>query len=443
MNIQSLARFFHLFLVDGTWRRLLSNSGWLLFDQFLRVAAGALLSLWVARHYGPTRLGEFSYAMAIAALWAPLALTSLDTLVIRDLVKDKSSAPAILASAHVLRLFAALLSMGGALVMSITIQPEDRALLILVLLAALATTFQSAFVIDGWYQSQNQTRIGALARSLAFVIGALVRIVAVAIDANVTLLAVAVAVEALVAGIIFHMVYHKKEGHFLDLRAVDWSRIRGYLFEGKSLILTGVLIGIYMRVDRVMIGSLLDSRSVGIYSVAAQLCELFYLLPTAVLLTIYPMLVSLHAANKERYQQRLLQVMAALFYGGLAIAVFFSIASPWIIEFLLGPSYKESADISRIYIFLLPLISISIVFSHWYVLHEKTAISMYGTVIGSVSALLLNYLLIQRFGLPGAAYAALISMLMPTLIVSLFFDRQVGIIFLDAIRLRFGIRNVV
>jgi O-antigen/teichoic acid export membrane protein len=198
-----------------------------------------------------------------------------------------------------------------------------------------------------------------------------------------------------------------------------------------------------MRVDRVMIGSLLDSRSVGIYSVAAQLCELFYLLPTAVLLTIYPMLVSLHAANKERYQQRLLQVMAALFYGGLAIAVFFSIASPWIIEFLLGPSYKESADISRIYIFLLPLISISIVFSHWYVLHEKTAISMYGTVIGSVSALLLNYLLIQRFGLPGAAYAALISMLMPTLIVSLFFDRQVGIIFLDAIRLRFGIRNVV
>ncbi len=443
MTVHALARFYHLFVVDGPWRRLLSNSGWLLFDQFLRIAAGALLSLWIARHYGPTQLGAFNYAMAIVALWTPIASASLDVLVIRDLVKDAAAARVILASAHVLRLLAALVSIGGALAMAIAARPEDQSLVVLVLLAALSTLFQSAFVVDSWYQSQGQTRVGAMVRSLAFMVGASLRIAAVLADADVALLAIAVAVETLVAGLLFHGFYRKKEGQLLDLRAADCRRVRAYLAEGKSLILTGVLIGIYMRVDRVMIGSLLDNRAVGIYSVAVQLCELFYLLPNAVLLSIYPTLVSLHAANEERYRQRLLQAMAAFFYGSLAIALAFSFAAPWLIGILLGPSYAESASIARIYIFLLPLISMSVVFSHWYVLYGKTAISMYGTVIGGASALLLNYLLIQRFGLPGAVYAALISMLMPTVIVSLLFDRRVGSAFLDAITFRFKHRNAV
>ena len=444
ITIHALTRFYRLFAVDGPWHRLLSNSGWLLFDQFLRVAAGALLSLWIARHYGPTQLGAFNYAMAIVALWTPIASGSLDVLVIRDLVKDAAAARVILASAHVLRLLAALVSIGGALAMAaIAARPEDQSLVVLVLLAALSTLFQSAFVVDSWYQSQGQTRVGAMVRSLAFMVGASLRIAAVMADADVALLAIAVAVEALVAGLLFHGFYRKKEGLLLDLRAADWRRVRAYLAEGKNIILTGVLIGIYMRVDRVMIGSLLDNRAVGIYSVAVQLCELFYLLPNAVLLSIYPTLVSLHAANEERYRQRLLQAMAAFFYGSLAIALAFSFAAPWLIGILLGPSYTESATIARIYIFLLPLISMSVIFSHWYVLYGKTAISMYGTVIGGASALLLNYLLIQRFGLPGALYAALISMLMPTVIVSLLFDRRVGSAFLDAITFRFKLRNAV
>ena len=443
MTIHAFARLYRLFVVDGPWRRFITNSGWLLFDQFLRVVAGALLSLWIARHYGPEQLGAFNYAMAIVALWIPIAAASLDVLVIRDLVKDASAARVILASAHVLRLLAALVSIGGALAMAMTARPEDHSLVVLVLVAALSTLFQSAFVVDSWYQSQAQTRVGAIVRSLAFVVGASLRVAAIVADADVALLAIAVAVEAFVAGLLFHWFYRKKEGQLLDLRAADWCRVRAYLSEGKSLILTGVLIGIYMRVDRVMIGLLLDDRAVGIYSVAIQLCELFYLLPNAVLLSIYPTLVSLHAANEEHYRQRLLQAMAVFFYGSLAIALVFSYTAPWIIPILLGPSYAESASIARTYIFLLPLISMSIVFSHWYVLYGKTAISMYGTVIGGASALLLNYLLIQRFGLLGAVYAALISMLMPTVIVSLLFDRRVGISFLDAITFRFKLRDAV
>jgi PST family polysaccharide transporter len=441
MTIHAFARLYRLFVVDGPGRRLIANSGWLLFDQFLRIVAGALLSLWVARHYGPAQLGALNYAMAIVALWAPIALASLDVLVIRDLVKDKPSARVILASALVMRMLAALVSVCGALVMALTARPEDHALLVLVLLSALATIFQSAFVIDGWYQSQSQTRIGAMVRTLSFTIGALVRITAIIADADVVVLAVAVAVEAFVAAMLFYVFYRNKEGRFLDIGAVDWIRIRAYLSEGKSLILTGVLIGVYMRVDRVMIGSLLDNRSVGLYSVAVQLCELMYILPSAVLLSIYPTLVSIHAINEDHYRKRLLQVMAAFFYGSLTIAVVFSISSPLIIETLLGSAYIESASIVRIYIFLLPITSMSIIFSHWYVFYAKTRISMYGTVAGGASALLLNYLLIPRLGLHGAAYAALISTLIPTVVVSLLFDRRVGKIFLDAIMLRFESRN--
>lgn len=443
MSINVFARFYRLFNLESPWRRLLSNSGWLLFDQFLRVVAGALLSLWIARHYGPTQIGAFNYAMAIIALWMPIASSSLDVLVIRDLVKDKASARIILASAHMLRLLAAIVSVCGVLVMALIARPGDQALLLLVMLGALSTIFQSAFVIDGWYQSQGQTKIGAIVRSLAFSIGSLIRISAVVADAGVALLAVAVSVEAFLAAMLFHFIYRTKESQFLDLGAADWSRIRAYLWEGKSLLLTGVLISIYMRVDRVMIGSYLDNRSVGIYSIAVQFCEFFYLLPNAILFAVYPTLVSLFALSEQRYRQRLVQAMSIFFYGSLFIAISFSISFSWIIETLLGSTYAESASIASIYIYLLPITSISIIFSHWYVFYGKTSISMYGTVAGAASSLILNYYLIPSFGLHGAAYASLVSTLVPTVVVSLFFDRRVGKIFLNAIMLPLQYRKTL
>lgn len=432
-----LANLRRLLAERATVRKLVSNSGWLLADQMLRVGAGAFLNLWIARHFGPERLGAFNYAMAVVALWAPIAAFSLEVLLIRDLVKFPDRAQMILSSAFALRFAAGVLSILGAMVMVIAARPGENELVVLVLIAALATLFQAAGVVDSWFQSQVQAKYSALTRNLAFIVSSVVKIAGVLMDADIAFLSCAVLAEAAMSAFLYQRFYRVLDRMSLGWSAIEWKQIRAYLFEARSLVLTGILIGIYMRVDRLMIGSLLGNRSVGIYSVAVQLCELFYLLPTAAMGSIYPILIKLHAENEQKYRKRLLQSMACFFYGGLAIAVLFALNAGWLIHLLLGGGYQDSVAVVRVYIFLLPLIGMSIVFSHWYVLYKRTEVSMYGSVIGGASAVILNYLLIDRLGLIGSAYAALVSMVMPTIAVSLFFDRRVGTFFLDSIRLKF------
>jgi PST family polysaccharide transporter len=142
----------------------------------------------------------------------------------------------------------------------------------------------------------------------------------------------------------------------------------------------------------------------------------------------------LYEKDVARYEKRLTQVMRLFFYGGLVVALTFFLAGDWLIPFVLGPRYVEAVPIAKIYIFMLPLVGMSIVFSHRYVLNGTTQYSLMGVIIGGGLTLGLNIIVVPTFGLVGAACVALLSQILPSLAVTLFVDRSVGRIFIKAMQ---------
>jgi hypothetical protein len=57
-------------------------------EQVLRMIAGLLVGIWVARYLGPEQFGVFSYATAFVAIFSAAAKLGLDGIVVRDLVKE-------------------------------------------------------------------------------------------------------------------------------------------------------------------------------------------------------------------------------------------------------------------------------------------------------------------------------------------------------------------
>ena len=73
-------------LAKPGFQRAATNLGWLLAERAVRFLLGVVVGFIVARHLGPSRLGELSYCTAIVTLAGGVAALGLDAVVKRDLL---------------------------------------------------------------------------------------------------------------------------------------------------------------------------------------------------------------------------------------------------------------------------------------------------------------------------------------------------------------------
>lgn len=68
------------------FRRYAANTSWMMAEQMLRIVAGLLVGIWVARYLGPEQFGLFSYVLAFTAIFGGIAKLGLDGIMVRELV---------------------------------------------------------------------------------------------------------------------------------------------------------------------------------------------------------------------------------------------------------------------------------------------------------------------------------------------------------------------
>ena len=64
------------------------------------------------------------------------------------------------------------------------------------------------------------------------------------------------------------------------------------LKDSWPLILSGIVISIYMKIDQVMIKEMLDSEAVGQYAAAVKLSEAWYFIPMVIASSLFPAIIN-------------------------------------------------------------------------------------------------------------------------------------------------------
>src|SRR5580704_14462759 len=103
------------------FRKAAANLGWLMAERGVRFGLSVVVGFFVARHLGPTRLGELSYCMALITLVGCVPALGLDAVVKRDLLQSPAKTAELLASSSVLRLAGGLLCYAVLLVVVLAI----------------------------------------------------------------------------------------------------------------------------------------------------------------------------------------------------------------------------------------------------------------------------------------------------------------------------------
>jgi len=403
-------------------QKILPNIGWLFADRILRMGVGLLVGVWVARYLGPEKFGLYSYALAFVALFGVLSALGLDNIVVRDIVRDPSTKDEIMGTTFALKLLGGTIGLLMTTTGIFLVRPHDTLMHTLVAIIAAGLVFQSFETFTFWFQSQVQAKYIVYAKNGAFLLIALVKIVLILYRAPLVAFAWAALAEIILGSAGLALAYRTK-GHFVGLWRGSLSRARTLLGDSWPLILAGMAIVVYMKIDQIMLGEMLGNQAVGIYSAATRVSEIWYFIPVAIVSSAAPSIVEAKKMGENLYYQKvekLFRLVAAL---AVSIVIPMSFFSGHVIHLLYGPAFIGAGPVLAIHIWAAVFVFLGVAQGPWTLNEGLMKLSLQRTVIGAVANVALNLLMIPKIGVIGAAIATLVAQALSACILNRFDSR--------------------
>ena len=390
------------------FRGIIANTGWLFADRILRMGVGLFVGVWVARYLGVQQFGVFNYATAFVALFSTLSTLGLDAIVVRSIVREPEKRLQILGTAFWLKLFGGIAALVLAVSSIIVVRHDDQLTISLVAILASVGIFQTFDTIDIWFQSQVQSKYTVIAKNTAFVITALIKVILISIHAPLIAFAWT-ALGEVGLGAIGLIISYRVRGYSPWLWPWSSPLAKTLLKESWPLILSGVTIMIYMRIDQIMLGQMIGDKAVGLYSAATRISEVWYFIPMAIASSVSPAIYAAKEVSESLYYRRIEQFLRLLSWLSIVLAVPMSFLSGTIITVLFGKSYEASASILAIHIWASLFVFMGVGTSSWFIAEGLTQFALRRTIIGAITNVFLNIFLIPAYGGVGAAIATVIS----------------------------------
>lgn len=398
----------HLLAESHYLRRLVRNAGWVLAERVLRYAVGFLVGVWIARYVGPEQYGLLNYALAYVTVLAFLGTLGLDSLVVRELVRDPSTRDEMLGTLLAMRLIGGLLLILSVAAMLVIVRPPDDRALALIALVSLAVVIQAFESIDCWFQSLLASRFTVIAKSVALLSATLVRIALILIHAPLVAFAWAILVEAtvLAAGMLF---VYARSGASTGAMHPSLFRAKALLTEGWPLVLTAAMAALSLRIDQVMLGQMADFGDVGAYAVATRIVEVSYIVPVVVMASVFPAMIKMKDGEPAIYDARIQALFDLLIWLAIAIAIPTWLLAPLIVDFLVSEDYVDAVPVLAVLAWMPILVFFAMARQRWLIAEGQLRIALLVEVVGCILNILCNLWLIPRYGAVGAAYAAILA----------------------------------
>lgn len=401
-------------------QKVISNSGWLFADNILRLAVGLFINAWVARYLGPESFGQINYATAFVALFMTFSTLGLDSIVVRDIIRDPLCKEQVLGSALLLKFAGGVATLLLTLISICLIRPDDGITHWLVGIIAAGSIFQAFDTISFWFQSQYRSKLTVYAKHAAFLLVVIVKVTLIQVEAPLIAFAWAGLAEVIVGSIGLVVTYRLVGNHITTWRA-NLTRSRKLISDSWPLILSGIAIFIQARIDQVMLGEMVGNSEVGQYSVAMNLIEVFGFIPMVVQSSVAPSITEAKLAGEKQYYERLLNLYRLMFILFMVTSIPIFLFSTRLVVMVYGPKYQAAGVLLSLFAIRLFFANMGVAKGLFITNENLFRYSLLCAVSGSIINVVLNYVLIPRYASVGAIWAMIASFFITTFFIDIFY----------------------
>ena len=417
--IAFVKRIIHSAKTHQGFRRHFANISWMFVERILRLIAGLFIGIWVTRYLGPSQFGLFSYAVAFAAIFSNIAKLGLDSIVVRDLVSEPARRDIYMGTAFWLKLAGAIVTL-SLIGIAMQFTASDSTTKLYVFIIASGSIFQAFEVVDFYFQSQVLSKFVSICKMTQLWISSMLKLYLIFIGADLFWFVLVSLLDQVTLATSLYFAYrYQKIGTFF--RSFDGVIAKKLLKDSWPLIFSALMIMIYIRIDQLMIKEMLDVSEVGIFSVAVAVSEIWYVIPTIITTSLFPSIVNAKKNSQVMYLERLQKLSTFMTWLAILIALAMTFLSDLVIGFLYGEAFIRAGAVLSIHIWSAVFVFLGLSSGLFLTVENYTKKSLYRLSLGAISNILLNFILIPRYGINGAAIATLLGQFVANFLYD-FFD---------------------
>jgi O-antigen/teichoic acid export membrane protein len=382
-------------------------------DQGLGVFTGIVLTILLARYYGPETLGRYTVAITLASIISVIANLGVQTTIKRSIARKSRIASFYFRQSIIIRVSLSLpLSLLFCMTFVAILGYDDKSALFL--FSATLYVFATGIfllisgVLTSIHRSDKTLYINLLNKFIFLLViyGGL--ITAMGIEQLIQLV---MFVSLLIATIA--VWYTSRAVRSVSCGNMPFTRIfylKRLIIISLPLTLIAITEYLNLKIDNLLLSILDSESSVGFYAAAFQILMAFILLPLALIKVLFPNLVEVINKNSVSAITRILWIytIGFLIYSFIVI-IFIIFLGDFIIVLLYKEKFLASVGFLNYLIIGLPVIILNRLFNYVLVAMRKNNELLIITLAGVLVNIILNILLIPKYSIIGCIVATVVS----------------------------------
>lgn len=375
--------------------------------QFFNLLAGFYSISLIARYLGKATFGKYGFISSFYFFFIALQDLGISAVAIREVAKDREKAGLFLGNLITFKLFFGILLAFLAINIANTFPfPNDLkfalSLYAPILLFIALEAIQIIFEADLRYEY--------IALSSFFWRISLLLFVILAVRLNLGL--AFIVVSFLLAEAIKCLVLYISAKKFVNIKLpiINIKLCIELMKKAFPIGITYLLITTIRNIDVMILTKMKGFAEVGLYLASYRLCDMSLSLPLALMSSIFPLMSKFYKQDFNVLKKIYQKTFDILSVCGILLTVLVLAFSDKIIILLFGADFIRSAISFRILIISSLFVYLAIGSGSLLIVTDRQIVSMWFYILAAPLNIVLNLILIPRFGFMGAAISNVVAM---------------------------------
>ncbi|MBN1639018.1 MAG: flippase, partial [Ignavibacteriales bacterium] len=382
------------------YKNILSLSVAELFSRIINLFTTAYL----ARVILPEGFGIINFATAFVSYFVLFVDFGLDSIGTRDIARNKKEVGIYAGTFLIFRLSIAL---GISIVYFIIVHSLNLSLLEKNILYLTGLNLFLTAIMLQWifraYEQMKYISIGQIIGSIINLIGVVLIVEGIKDLEQVIIIGL---VATLINNIFIIFIYKIKIGkvHF----NIKLSLLKNLIKDAYPIGISLIMIAIYYNLDHIMLGFMVGNKAVGFYSAAYKIL-MYGIVPAAIIINSFFPKLSQYVGQKDELKLLMSKLSLLMFIVGTTISLFCFLFAKEIILLFYGDKYFSSIILLQILMVNVFIIYVNMTYGNPLNAWNKQKEYLKIIVLGALTNIALNFILIPKYYAFGAAIATLSS----------------------------------
>jgi len=260
----------------------------------------------------------------------------------------------------------------------------------------------------GFFRAFGTVRYEAVITALERVITALFGIALILLGLGLLEFFIAASAISVISAVVGFILL-KSRYVFVPEYAWEVSFIKRLLKDAGPLLMLGIFSVIYFQIDILILSLFRSEDRVGLYLSSIRLMSLFQFIPGAIIAVLLPLMArQLRDKDKQLISSLAVSIRYMLVFGLFSAVLIFLFADK-IILILYSEKFSAAAPALKILIWALPFFLVNPILGTFLIAAKRQKLPAISVAVTALANLILNLMVIPKYGFMGAAATTLIS----------------------------------